>query len=436
MVTDVEFSSLGLESVLLRAISDLGFQFCTPIQAESLPALLEGRDVAGQAQTGTGKTAAYLLAILQKLLSAERAGHRNDTVAPTAVIVAPTRELAIQIYGDAEALARDTGLRLGLVYGGTDSDKQCARLAGGVDILIGTPGRLIDFLKQKVFHFRRVQAVVLDEADRMFDLGFIRDIRYLLRRMPEPVDRLNMLFSATLSHRVLELAYEDMGDPIQVRINPEQITAEKVRQTLYHVSKDEKMALLLGLFRSQPDAAHSLVFVNTRRGAQWVSDCLCSNRIGAALISGDVPQKQRERVLRRFIAGQIDVLVTTDVAARGLHIPRITHVINYDLPQNAEDYVHRIGRTARAGASGDAISLACEEYVFSLLDIEACIGHAIPVLAVQDTMLVQPVWPRKRSGNQRHGSSFDRSSRIGRSPGRSPGEDSRHRRASGQLRST
>lgn len=398
-VTDIEFSSLGLHPVLLRALSGLGFRFCTPIQAQTLPALLNGQDVAGQAQTGTGKTAAYLLAILQRLLSGqggrERGGH------PAAVIIAPTRELAIQIHRDARALAGDARIRLTLVYGGTDYEKQRTLAGQGADLLIGTPGRLIDFLKQGLFHFRHVQAVVLDEADRMFDLGFIRDIRYLLRRMPKPGKRLNMLFSATLSHRVLELAYEDMGDPLQVRINPEQITVETVRQSLYHVAREEKMALLLGLFRSR-EAARSLVFVNTRRGAEWVSDCLQHNDICAALISGEVPQKKRERVLARFTAGSLDVLVTTDVAARGLHIPGISHVFNYDLPQNAEDYVHRIGRTARAGASGDAVSFACEEYVFSLPEIESYIGSAIPTIPVRDNLLQQPLWPAKRPARDRH----------------------------------
>lgn len=398
-VTDIEFSSLELHPVLLRAVSGLGFRCCTPIQAQTLPALLNGQDVAGQAQTGTGKTAAYLLAILQRLLSGQdgekRGGH------PAAVIIAPTRELAIQIHRDACALAGDSRIRLGLVYGGTDYEKQRTRVAQGTDLLIGTPGRLIDFLKQEIFHFRHVQAVVLDEADRMFDLGFIRDIRYLLRRMPKPGRRLNMLFSATLSHRVLELAYEDMGDPLQVRINPEQITVDTVRQSLYHVSKEEKMALLLGLFRSR-EAARSLVFVNTRRGAEWVSDCLQNNDICAALISGEVPQKKRERVLARFISGTLDVLVTTDVAARGLHIPGISHVFNYDLPQNAEDYVHRIGRTARAGASGDAVSFACEEYVFSLPEIESYIGSAIPTIPVDDDLLLQPRWPAKRPRRDRN----------------------------------
>jgi ATP-dependent RNA helicase RhlB len=258
-----------------------------------------------------------------------------------------------------------------------------------VDILVGTPGRLIDYFKQRIFSLRTVQVVVLDEADRMFDLGFIKDIRFLLRRMPHPDQRLNMLFSATLSHRVSELAYEHMNAPEVVNVSPETKAADKVRQVLYHVASDEKIPLLLGLLRSK-DPTRSLVFVNTKRAAERVAGYLIGNGVETAVLSGDVPQSKRIKLLGRFQSGDIPVLVATDVAARGLHIPDVSHVFNYDLPQDAEDYVHRIGRTARAGASGDAVTFACEQYVYSLPEVEEYVGQSIPVAAVTDDLLVEP----------------------------------------------
>ncbi|MEK6770509.1 MAG: helicase-related protein, partial [Pseudomonadota bacterium] len=306
--------------------------------------------------------------------------------APRAVILAPTRELAVQIHKDAELLARHTGYRLVLVFGGTGYDSQRRSLEEGVDVLIGTPGRIIDYLKQQVFTLSHVQVMVLDEADRMFDLGFIKDIRFLLRKMPEPARRLNMLFSATLSCRVMELAHEHMNEPETVRIEPDKRTADKVTQLLYHTAMEEKLPLLVSLLRHH-GALRSLVFINTKDMAEHVAATLKANGLEAAVLSGDVPQTQRMKLLADFTQGDLPVLVATDVAARGLHIPEVSHVFNYDLPQNAEDYVHRIGRTARAGASGDAISFACEKYVFSLPEIEEFIGHKIPVAAITPELL-------------------------------------------------
>ena len=263
-------------------------------------------------------------------------------------------------------------------FGGVDYDKQRRTLQAGVDVLIGTPGRIIDFFRQHVFDLRHVQVMVLDEADRMFDLGFIKDIRFLLRRLPAPEHRLNLLFSATLSHRVLELAYEHMNDPELIRIEPERITAERVRQVIFYPAMEEKAALLVHLLRKDA-ATRTLVFVNTKRLAKRLERLLRANGIVAAAMSGDVPQRKRMRMLREFHDGKLAALVATDVAARGLHIPDVSHVFNYDLPQDPEDYVHRIGRTARAGAAGDAVSFGCEQYVVSLPDIEAFIGHRIPV---------------------------------------------------------
>ncbi len=383
-----EFRQFALDERLLKRLDEIDFSHCTPIQAECLPLMLQGHDIAGQAQTGTGKTAAFLLSTYHFLLN----NHRKRETGLRALIIAPTRELAIQIHKDAELFNRYCGLRLGLVYGGIDYDKQRAALKEGVDILVGTPGRTIDYFKQRLFNLKQIEVVVLDEADRMFDLGFISDIRYLLRRMPRPEKRRNMLFSATLSYRVMELAYEHMNSPTLVRINPDKLTVDKVSQVLYHVANDEKVPLLLGLLKSvKPN--RSIVFVNTKRVAERVWSYLAGNDVQAAVLSGDVPQRQRQRLFNAFSKGDLKVLVATDLAARGLHIPDVSHVFNYDLPQNSEDYVHRIGRTARAGASGDAVSFACENYVYSLMDIESYIGYSIPTAAITEALLITPQPP-------------------------------------------
>jgi len=392
-LTDTRFDSFDLDARILQGLSDAGFTFCTPIQAETLPIALSGRDVAGQAQTGTGKTAAFLVAALQRLLKHEQPAGRGPTQ-PRALIVAPTRELAVQIHKDTVTLAGHTGFRLGLVFGGTGYQQQREDLAAGVDILIGTPGRLIDYFKQRVFDLKALEVVVIDEADRMFDLGFIKDIRYLLRRMPPPEQRLGMLFSATLSYRVTELAYEHMNDPLPVAIEPDQVTADRVTQRCYMAANEEKIPLLIGLLRGMEDA-RVMVFANTKRETDRIWGYLEGNGLRAAVLSGDVPQKKRLSLLKRFQHGDLPILVATDVAARGLHIPDVTHVINYDLPEDAEDYVHRIGRTARAGAKGDAISFVCETFAFCLPDIEKFIGAKIPVEAVSHELLAE-VDPRSR----------------------------------------
>lgn len=390
-----EFKQFALDERLLRVLDDIGFKNCTPIQGECLPLLLDGHDIAGQAQTGTGKTAAFLLTIFHFLLTKQPEKNSNLR----ALIVAPTRELAIQIHKDAVTFNQHCGLRLGLVYGGIDYEKQRASLADGVDILVGTPGRLIDYFKQGVYRLKDTEIVVLDEADRMFDLGFISDIRYILRRMPKPEKRLNMLFSATLSHRVLELAYEHMNSPTLVKINPEQVTADNVTQVLYHVANDEKISLLLGLL-NHIDPTRTIVFVNTKRVAEKVWSYLEGNKIHSAVLSGDVPQKKRQTLFKQFSEGDLKVLVATDLAARGLHIPDVSHVFNYDLPQNFEDYVHRIGRTARAGASGDAVSFGCEDYIYSLMDIESFIGYPIPTASITEDLLATPAPPVKRKHHE------------------------------------
>jgi ATP-dependent RNA helicase RhlB len=393
-------------------VRDSGFERCTPIQAQALPLALAGRDVAGQARTGTGKTAAFLIAAMDRVLrgasSAEPAGGGDpappraaggETAAgsgdgppcrPRIYIVAPTRELAIQIHKDAETIGRHTGLAMGVVYGGTGYDRQRRMIEEGLDVLIGTPGRLIDYHRQRLYDLRSVEVFVLDEADRMFDLGFIRDIRYLFRRLRPPAERLSFLFSATLSQRVLELAYEHLNEATLIDTRPpDRVVVDEVTQRLFHVGQDEKIPLLLGLLR-QPEVERAIVFVNTRQMADRLGAALEGNGYAAAVLSGDVPQRRRLALLERFHAGGVATLVATDVAARGLHIPGVTHVFNYDLPQDAEDYVHRIGRTARVGAKGEAVSLACDRFVYSLEDIEELLGSRIPAERVDESMLVEP----------------------------------------------
>ena len=397
-LTELEFTALSLPEELLEGIGDAGFRHCTPIQERALPLALAGRDVAGQAQTGTGKTAAYVVALFHRLVNTEPIRARSP--GPRALILAPTRELAVQIHADVVQLGCHLPFRLGLAFGGTDYEKQRRTLAEGVDVLIGTPGRIIDYFKQRVYSFRRVQVMVLDEADRMFDLGFIRDIRYVLRRLPERERRLNMLFSATLSHRVLELAYEHMNDPTMIRIEPDKITVDRVRQCIYFPSNEEKISLLITLLRAM-DARRTMVFVNTRREADRLQHVLEHNGIQAQAISGDVPQRKRLRMFKDFLSGALPVLIGTDVASRGLHVPDVSHVFNYDLPQDPEDYVHRIGRTARLGASGDAISFGCENYAVSLPEIEAFIGHKIPVERIDHGSLVAVNPPPRRAKRPR-----------------------------------
>jgi len=392
-LTDILFDNFALQPQLLQGVTEAGFTRCTPIQAMTLPLTLAGRDVAGQAQTGTGKTAAFLVALYNRLLSG--AGHvERRAQDPRAVVLAPTRELAVQIDKDAQLIGRHTGLKLALIYGGVDYEKQRKLLEDGVDIIVATPGRLIDFVKQNTVSLRAVEVMVMDEADRMFDLGFIKDIRFLLRKMPGPSERQNLLFSATLSHRVLELAYEHMNDPEKLVVETDTITAANVRQIVYFPATEEKMPLLLGLL-SKMDATRSIVFVNTKYGCERVALTLERAGYKVGVLSGDVPQKKRESLLARFVKGELTMLVATDVAARGLHIPAVSHVFNFDLPMDAEDYVHRIGRTARLGAEGDAVSFACDEYAISLPDIEAFIEQKIPVGQFDATMLL-PV-PRGRS---------------------------------------
>lgn len=354
-LTETRFSDLPIHEKIVASLNQSGFEFCTPIQAKTLPITLLGKDVAGQAQTGTGKTMAFLIATVHYLLMHPIEKKANQ---PRAMIMSPTRELSIQIAHDAEKLLRDTGLQLALAYGGEGYDQQVNTITQGVDILVGTTGRMIDYVKQGIINLDCVQVVVLDEADRMFDLGFIKDIRYLMRKSPKPEQRLTLLFSATLSPRVRELAYEDMHEAQYVEVEPLQRTGHRIKE-------------------EWPERC--IIFSNTKHKCEEIWRYLQADGHRVGLLTGDIPQKKRVAILEGFTAGNVDILVATDVAARGLHIPQVTHVFNYDLPDDREDYVHRIGRTGRAGESGHSISFACERYAVNLPAIEEYIGHAIPV---------------------------------------------------------
>jgi ATP-dependent RNA helicase RhlB len=425
----MDFATLNLPEPVLAGIRDAGFVTATPIQEATLPLALKGKDVAGQSQTGTGKTAAFLIALFTRLLREPGRPVPPGAAAPRALVIAPTRELVVQIESDARLLGRHTPFRILAVYGGIDYAKQRDALREGCDLLVGTPGRLIDYLKQHVWSPRRVEVLVIDEADRMFDMGFIADLRFILRRLPPPEQRQSFLFSATLSFRVLELTWEFMNNPAQISITPQQKTAERVEQSLYHVGREEKFPLLLGLLRRE-GGERILIFTNTREEARRLEDRLTRNGWEARALTGDVDQKKRLRILGDFKDGKLPVLVATDVASRGLHIEGVTHVINWDLPEDAEDYVHRIGRTARAGAGGKAISLVDEVSALRIEPIETFIGQKIPVEWAEDDLFVAEIPPtseeRRRFAEERRARLAGRRGggrrrEHGRAPGR-PGE--------------
>ncbi|MBR0573933.1 MULTISPECIES: ATP-dependent RNA helicase RhlB [Pasteurellaceae] len=398
-LTEQQFKDLSIHQDVLTALDNKGFNFCTPIQAQTLPHTLLGKDIAGQAQTGTGKTIAFLVATFHHLLNNNVEAKPNQ---PKALILAPTRELAVQIGADAEIFVQNCNLNVALAYGGDGYDKQLKAIENGVDILVGTTGRVIDYVKQGIINLEQIQVVVLDEADRMFDLGFIKDIRYLMRQCPAPSNRLTMLFSATLSERVRELAYEDMNEATYIEIEPLQRTGHRIKEELFYPSNKDKMALLLTLMEEEwPDRC--IVFANTKQKCEDVWRFLKADKHRVGILTGDIAQKKRLALLESFTKGDLDILVATDVAARGLHIPQVTHVFNYDLPDDCEDYVHRIGRTGRAGESGHSISFACERYATNLTAIEEYIGHQIPVSQYDpEALLPLPKRPRTQRYNNKN----------------------------------
>ena len=391
----LKFDELNLLEPLLAAVRDLGFERATDIQEKALPLVLEGRDVAGQAQTGTGKTACFLLGTLNTLLQTQRPADGG----PRALVIAPTRELAIQIAADAESLTTYTDIKTTVVCGGLSWDKQAKALQEGTDIVVGTPGRIMDFERKRILKLKHVQAVVVDEADRMFDMGFIQDINHIFRFMPPKSERQSMLFSATLSAEVMRLAWRHMNNPIEVKIAPERLVVEEIEQSLYHVANREKTSLLLGLLQSeQPKRA--MIFVNRKVDGEALTWKLNQNGYESVYLSGDLPQKKRLKIIDAMKAGKIAILVATDVASRGIHVDDVTHVFNYDVPQDPEDYVHRIGRTARAGATGRAIVLACEETVRGLPAVEQLIGRRIPVEFADDALYIPDRAGRFRPARQ------------------------------------
>ncbi len=418
----MKFAELDLPELLHRGIAETGFTDCTPIQEETLPLALAGKDVAGQAQTGTGKTAAFLIALFTRLLRNERA---ETGTHPRALILAPTRELVVQIEKDAQQLGAHCGFSIQAIYGGVDYMKQKNALKEGADVVVGTPGRLIDYLKQKVYSLKQIEMLVIDEADRMFDMGFIADLRFILRRLPPYDARQNLMFSATLNQRVMELAYEFMNMPEKVAVTPEQMTAERVTQVLYHVARKEKFPLLLGLLRKE-GMERTMIFVNTKREAEFLDDRLNANGFPARVISGDVEQRKRMKILEDFKNGTLPIMIATDVASRGLHIDGVSHVINYDLPQDAEDYVHRIGRTARAGAEGKAISLADEDGAFYIEAIHEYIKDKIPTEWAEDDLFVHDfVRVKQRPKPQPAGKGAGRGGKGGK-PAPAKGKNSAH----------
>ena len=386
------FEELDLDPKLLQATQDAGFTACTPVQEQTFVYSLIGADVAVQSQTGTGKTAAFLITIFQ-LFREQRS--LDDRIA---LIVAPTRELADQIEMDARQLGKHLDFSIASFYGGVGYDKQERALAAGVRVAIGTPGRLLDFAKQRKLDLRKVGILVIDEADRLFDMGFIPDLRRLIRQMPGRDERITMLYSATLSTRVKSLAWEHMKNPAEITITPERVTVDEITQELYHVPRERKLSLLLGLLGGE-QRRNALIFTNTKQVAFEVATRLQRNGLTCEYIIGDLPQRKRQRLIDDLKAGELQYLVATDVAARGLHIEDLDLVVNYDLPEYSENYVHRIGRTARAGRTGKAVALACEEYVIALEGIEEFIRMRIPVVRAAAEMYVEDASAGMRVGH-------------------------------------
>ena len=372
----VSFRQFDLPAPLLKAIAALGFRHCTPIQAQVLGASLQGQDAIGKAQTGTGKTAAFLITLIKQLLSTPVPDERF-LGEPRAVIVAPTRELAIQIHKDAEALTRYTDLHSVVVVGGMDYEKQTRALEKNyVDILVATPGRLLDFHQRGDLHLDLVEILVIDEADRMLDMGFIPQMRRIVHATPRPGDRQTLLFSATFSDAVLRLGSQWTWHPLKVEIAPDTVATDTVEQHMWLVSTTEKYQVLYNLITLR-QLKRVIVFANRRDQTRRLTERLEKDGISVAMLSGEVPQKKRLQTLENFRSGKLRVLVATDVAGRGIHIDGISHVVNYNLPQDPEDYVHRIGRTGRAGSTGTSISFACEEDAFVVPDLEALLGSPI-----------------------------------------------------------
>lgn len=413
----MKFSDFELNSSILKGIEKAGFTECTDVQAETLKSSLKGKDVLVQSQTGTGKTAAFVITVYHLLHTREEL--KNKKV----LILAPTRELVLQIEKEAKLLGSFTGHKIGSFYGGVGYNQQEAMIEEGVEIVIGTPGRLIDFAGSGKIKFSEFGILVIDEADRMFDMGFYPDIKRMMRRMATPDKRISMLFSATLSMRVKNLAWEFMNEPVEINMSEEQITVDKIDQVLYHVGGHEKIQLLLGIMK-QRNPKNVLIFTNTKHEAMRVAGKLSGNGYECDFIIGDLPQKRRTRIIDNIKSGKLRCLVATDVAARGLHINDLDLVINYDIPEDFESYVHRIGRTARAGKSGIAVTLACEKFVYGLEAIESYIRMKIPVEWAGEELYIEDICPdeflrsfmRTNRGGLENQQKGERAAKGGRKP--------------------
>jgi len=378
------FHDLALPMPLMRGICEQGFKYCTPIQDKALPAALAGKDLIGKANTGTGKSAVFLLTIFNRILEMRATGEKPPL--PLALVIAPTRELVAQIAKDGAGLGKYSSIKVVAVYGGAEYQEQERRLRQGADVVAATPGRLLDFLHRGALRLDHCRILVIDEADRMLDMGFIPDVRRIIGRLPKKEQRQTMLFSATVSDDVRRLAAQWCVEPEYVEAEPEQVAQESIEQRLYLVSGQEKFVVLYNLLRSHPDD-RALIFANMKNEVHSLAQRLAERGIDCAELSGDVPQDKRERRLERFRSGRAKILIATDVAGRGLHIDQIRYVVNYTLPNEPEDYVHRIGRTGRAGAAGVAISFADEEGAFMLPEIENYIGHSLPCVAPEEELL-------------------------------------------------
>lgn len=385
----LKFSAFNLVDPLNKAIADLGFEYCTPIQAQSLRYTLEGHDVTGRAQTGTGKTAAFLISIINDLVSNPITEQRY-AAEPRALIIAPTRELVMQIASDARDLSKYAGLHVVTMVGGEDYQKQLRALdRKPVDIVVATPGRLIDFVQNDQVYLGMVEMMVIDEADRMLDMGFIPQVRSIVARTPAKECRQTLLFSATFTPEILELTKRWAMDPVMIEIEPTQVATDTIDQIVYLVTSEDKYKLLYNIISAE-GADRVIVFNNRRDQVRKLADSLHRNGISCGLLSGEVAQNKRVQTLEAFREGKLQVLVATDVAGRGLHIDDVTHVINYSLPEEAEDYVHRIGRTGRAGNIGTSISFACEEDSFLVPNIEEKLGMKLPCIHPDESLLAEP----------------------------------------------
>jgi ATP-dependent RNA helicase RhlB len=396
------FHDFDLSDPLLHAISDLGFEYCTPIQAEILPSSLSGKDASGRAQTGTGKTAAFLITVITRMLNKPIQDERKPGT-PRVLVLAPTRELVLQISEEARHLSKYTDLQTISVFGGMDYEKQRKQLSSDpVDIVVATPGRLLDFKRRRDISLKKIEVLIIDEADRMLDMGFIPDVKNIIYSTPAKEKRQTLLFSATLTGEITRLASQWTHNSVTVEIEPEQIAVETVDQVVYIVTSIDKFALLFNIIHRQ-NLKRALIFCNRRDEVRGLAKMLTLHGINCSTLSGDIPQKKRIRRLEAFKTGNIRVLVATDVAGRGIHIEGMDHVINFMLPHDPEDYVHRIGRTGRAGATGTSVSFADEKDAFYIPAIEAFIEQKLSCIEPKEEWLTmpEPIPVRKKRRSRR-----------------------------------